>query len=173
MSTAAKARSTSMLCYAHHSVCALILLFAVFLSILPVAASAQTANPETKKVVTKSKAFNLQECMTKGNCVFFIMGAALKNPKMALSIPAPVWSGLSGSDKDAIESALKDHVANARKTPDLYTTRYARIPATAPAFGFMKRNVETMDGYTIYLATKKHPERGGWLTGDELFTKPF
>lgn len=147
--------------------------FVLFLLSFIVAVQALADTPQANKALVTAKSFDLQACEKKADCTFFIMGAGFKNPKMALNIPRDIWNRLADADKEKIEASLKEHMANARKNSNLYTTRFAHIPPTAPAFAYMSSNVATTDGYTVYLADKKHPERGEWLTGSELFTKKF
>lgn len=144
-----------------------------FFLIIGVAAQVFAADSSPKKASHKSEPFNIDKCTEKKDCQFFIMGSGFKHPKMALNIPRTIWEHLADPERQQLEAMLKEHVVNARKEPDAYTNRFARIPRTAPAFKYMSSNVATVDGYTIYLADEKHPERGEWLIGSELFTKKF
>lgn len=115
-----------------------------------------------------SSSAKIEKCIKDKNCEFFIFGALTPKPSMCVNVEKTSWNAFSKTERDELVSILREHIRKARVAPGKYAEDYAHINASAPIFPKIQQNISQINSFTIFEASKRHPERGGLLIGETV-----
>lgn len=94
----------------------------------------------------------INECLKAKNCKFIVTGAATDDPKMSFLVHEKNWQTFTALDKNDLKRTLKAKIADANQKPD----KYVHVSKKAPSYERLKRNIENMRSYSVFLSYGKN-----------------
>lgn len=103
----------------------------------------------------------ITDCLKTKNCKFIVTGAATEDPKMSFLVHEKTWQSFTALDKADLKRTLKAKITDANHKPD----KYIHVSKKAPSYERLKRNIENMRSYSVFLSHGKNSK--GSLQLDE------
>lgn len=94
----------------------------------------------------------INDCIKTKNCTFIITGAATEDPKMSFLVQEKTWKTFTVLDKNDLKRILKTKITGANQKPD----KYIHMSKKAPSYERIKRNIENMRSYSVFLSYGKN-----------------
>jgi hypothetical protein len=94
----------------------------------------------------------INDCLKEKNCKFIITGAATEDPKMSFLVQEKTWKVFTVLDRNDLKRILKAKITEANQKPD----KYIHVSKKAPSYERLKRNIENMRSYSVFLSYGKN-----------------
>lgn len=94
----------------------------------------------------------ITDCLKTKNCKFIVTGTATEDPKMSFLVHEKTWQMFTSLDKTDLKRTLKAKIAEANQKPD----KYIHVSKKAPSYERLKRNIENMRSYSVFLSYGKN-----------------
>jgi hypothetical protein len=94
----------------------------------------------------------VNDCLKTKNCKFIVTGAATEDPKMSFLVQESIWKTFTAFDKNDLKHILKAKIADANQKPD----KHIHVSKKAPSYERIKRNIENMRSYSVFLSFGKN-----------------
>lgn len=94
----------------------------------------------------------INDCLKTKNCKFIVTGAASEDPKMSFLVHEKTWQAFTSLDKHDLKRTLKAKISDANQKPD----KYIHVSKKAPSYERLRRNIENMRSYSVFLSYGKN-----------------
>jgi hypothetical protein len=96
----------------------------------------------------------IKDCLKAKNCQFIVTGAATEDPKMSFLVHEKIWKTLTALDRNDLKRILKAKIEDANEKPD----KHVHISRKAPSYERLRKNIENMRSYSVFLSYGKSPK---------------
>jgi hypothetical protein len=90
-------------------------------------------------------------CLKSKSCKFIITGTATDDPRMSFLVQEKIWNTLTVLDKNDLKRILIAKISDANEKPD----KYVHISKKAPSYDRLRKNIENMRSYSVFLSYGK------------------
>ena len=90
-------------------------------------------------------------CLKSKSCKFIITGTATDDPRMSFLVQEKIWKTLTVLDKNDLKRILIAKISDANEKPD----KYVHVSKKAPSYDRLRRNIENMRSYSVFLSYGK------------------
>ena len=90
-------------------------------------------------------------CLKSKSCKFIITGTATDDPRMSFLVQEKIWKTLTMLDKNDLKRILIAKISDANEKPD----KYVHVSKKAPSYDRLRRNIEKMRSYSVFLSYGK------------------
>jgi hypothetical protein len=94
----------------------------------------------------------ISNCLKTKSCKFIVVGTATEDPKMSFLVLEKIWKSFTTLDRNDLKRVLKAKITEANEKPE----RYIHLSKKAPSYDRLKRNVENMRSYSVFLSYGKN-----------------
>jgi hypothetical protein len=94
----------------------------------------------------------INECLKTKNCKFIVTGTATEDPKMSFLVHEKAWQNFTVLDKNDLKKMLKAKITDANQKPE----KYIHVSKKTPSYERIKRNIENMRSYSVFLSYGKN-----------------
>jgi hypothetical protein len=94
----------------------------------------------------------VNNCLKAKNCKFIVTGTAIEDPKMSFLVHEKTWKTFTALDKNDLKRILKAKIADANEKPD----KHIHVSKKAPSYERLKKNIENMQSYSVFLSYNKN-----------------
>jgi hypothetical protein len=94
----------------------------------------------------------VNDCLRAKNCKFIVTGTATEDPRMSFLVQEKIWKTFTALDKNDLKRILKAKIADANEKPD----KHIHVSKKAPSYERLKKNIENMRSYSVFLSYGKN-----------------
>lgn len=94
----------------------------------------------------------INDCLKAKNCKFIVTGTATEDPRMSFLVQEKIWKTFTALDKNDLKRLLKAKIADANEKPD----KHIHVSKKAPSYERLKKNIENMRSYSVFLSYGKN-----------------
>ncbi len=93
----------------------------------------------------------ISSCLKSKSCKFIVTGTATEEPRMSFLVQEKIWKTLTVLDRNDLKRILKARIAEANEKPD----KYVHQSKKAPSYDRLRKNIENMQSYSVFLSYGK------------------
>jgi hypothetical protein len=105
----------------------------------------------------------INDCLKSKNCKFIVTGTATEDPRMSFLVQEKTWKAFTVLDKNDLKRILKTKISLANEKPD----KHVHISKKAPSYDRLRKNIENMRSYSVFLSYGKDT-RGNLQLDEEI-----
>jgi hypothetical protein len=105
----------------------------------------------------------INDCLKSKNCKFIVTGTATEDPRMSFLVQDKIWKAFTVLDKNDLKRILKAKISEANEKPG----KHVHISKKAPSYDRLRKNIENMRSYSVFLSYGKD-SRGNLQLDEEI-----